>query len=59
MTSDDRERTQRLHVMLTSEELKAVDEFRFEHQLPSRAAAVREVMRRGLLPVKGDESKPH
>ena len=59
MTSDDRERTQRLQVMLTTEELKAVEEFRFEHRLPSRAAAVRELMRRGLLPAKGDDSKPH
>ena len=59
MTADDRERTQRLQVLLTKEELREVDEFRFEHQLPSRAAAVRELMRRGLLPVKGDDSKPH
>jgi hypothetical protein len=46
-------------VMLTTDELKAVDEFRFEHLLPSRAVAVRELMRRGLLPAKGDDSKPH
>jgi hypothetical protein len=52
MTSDDRERTQRLQVMLTTEELKAVEEFRFEHRLPSRAAAVRELMRRGLRPAE-------
>jgi hypothetical protein len=59
MNLDDSERTERLQVMLTTEELKAVDEFRFEHRLPSRAAAVRELMRRGLLPAKGDDSKPH
>jgi hypothetical protein len=52
MTSDDRERTQRLQVMPTTEELKAVEEFRFEHRLPSRAAAVRELMRRGLRPAE-------
>lgn len=45
--------------MLTTEELKAVDEFGFEHRLPSRAAAVRELMRRGLLPANGAYSKPH
>ena len=56
---DEHERTQRLQIMLTAEELKAVDEFRFEHRMPSRAAAVRELMRRGLLPAKGDDAKPH
>jgi hypothetical protein len=59
MTSDDRERTHSLQVMLTTEELKAVDEFRFVHRFPSRAAAFRELMRRGLLPAKGDDFKPH
>jgi hypothetical protein len=59
MTSGDHGRTERLQVMLTTEEFKAVDEFRFEHRLPSRAAAVRELMRRGLLPAKGDDARPH
>jgi len=45
--------------MLSAEELVAVDEFRFENRLPSRAAAVRELMRRGLLPAPGDDAKPH
>jgi hypothetical protein len=53
------ERTERLQVVLSSEELAAVDEFRFENRLPSRAAAVRELMRRGLLPSPGDDAKPH
>jgi hypothetical protein len=53
------ERTERLQVVLSSEELAAVDEFRFENRLPSRAAAVRELMRRGLLPSTGDDAKPH
>ena len=39
MMPDERERTERLQVVLTTEELKAVDDFRFEHRLPSRAAA--------------------
>ncbi len=37
-----------LQFTLTSEELKAVDNFRFEHRMPSRAAAVRELLRRGI-----------
>lgn len=42
------QRTVRLQVMLTFEELKAIDDWRFDKRLPSRAAAVRELMRRGL-----------
>jgi len=34
--------------MLDAEELAAVDDFRFQRRMPSRAAAVRELMRRGL-----------
>jgi hypothetical protein len=41
-------REQRLQIMLSPEELEAVDTFRFEHRLPSRAAAVRELFKRGL-----------
>ena len=59
MGGRERERTKRLQVVLSTEELQAVDEFRFENRLPSRAAAVRELMRRGLLPAPGDDAKPH
>jgi hypothetical protein len=34
--------------MLTPEELKAVDLWRFNSHMPSRAAAVRELLKRGL-----------
>jgi hypothetical protein len=37
--------------MLSPQELKAVDSFRFEHRMPSRAAAVRELLRHGLATV--------
>jgi hypothetical protein len=41
-------RGERLQVMLTAEELKALDDFRFKRRMPSRAAAIREILRRGL-----------
>ena len=44
-------REQRLQIMLSPEELKAVENFRFEHRMPSRAAAVRELLRYGLAAV--------
>jgi hypothetical protein len=44
----DPERLERLQIMLSAEELAAVDDFRFQKRMPSRAAAVRELMKRGL-----------
>jgi hypothetical protein len=48
-------RETRLQVMLGPEELRAIDNFRFGHRLPTRAAAVRELLKRGLgAEEKGD-----
>jgi len=41
----DLARQERLQVMVTPGELKTVDNFRFENRMPSRAAAVRELLR--------------
>ena len=41
-------RAERLQIMLSTEELHAVDTFRFDHRIPSRAAAVRELFRLGI-----------
>ena len=34
--------------MLSADELQIIDEFRFKQRMPSRAAAVRELLKRGL-----------
>lgn len=34
--------------MLTDEELRALDNWRFDKRMPSRASAVRELLKRGL-----------
>jgi hypothetical protein len=44
-------REERLQIMLSPEELEAVETFRFEHRMPSRAAAVRELLRHGIAAV--------
>ncbi len=44
----DLTRPERLQIMLTPEELAAVDDWRFRQRMPSRAAAVRELLRTGL-----------
>jgi hypothetical protein len=47
-----RKRNKRLQVMLLSDERVAIDEFRYRVRMPSLAAAVRELLRRGLASIK-------
>ncbi|QDC09956.1 hypothetical protein FHY55_12195 [Oceanicola sp. D3] len=48
MEKDNTKRTERLQIMLTEEETRALDDWRFKLRMPSRSAAVRELLRRGL-----------
>jgi hypothetical protein len=41
-------REERLQIMLSPEELSVIDDFRFVHRMPTRAAAVRELLKLGL-----------
>jgi hypothetical protein len=52
-------RGERLQIMLSQEELVLLDDFRFKHRMPTRAAAVRELLRLGLTvaPTVGDGRK--
>ncbi|MBA2589914.1 MAG: hypothetical protein H0U98_14970 [Alphaproteobacteria bacterium] len=60
---NDLTRGERLQIMLTGEELEALDNWRFAKRMPSRAAAIRELLKRGLgaegfsLADKGSQSK--
>lgn len=45
----DSGRGERLQIMLTTEELEVLDSWRFLRRMPSRAAAVRELLKRGLM----------
>ena len=51
-------REERLQIMLNPEELAALDNFRFALRMPSRAAAVRELLKRGLA-AEGCARAPH
>ena len=46
--TNNNSRDERLQIMLSPEELTALDDFRFKGRMPSRAAAVRELLKRGL-----------
>jgi len=48
MATANRMREERLQIMLNAEELVLVDDFRFKKRMPSRASAVRELLKRGL-----------
>ena len=60
---NDLTRGERLQIMLTGEELEALDNWRFARRMPSRAAAIRELLKRGLgaegfnLADRGSQSK--
>jgi hypothetical protein len=41
-------RGERMQIMLTAEEVAALDDWRFAKRMPSRAAAIRELLKRGL-----------
>jgi hypothetical protein len=57
MPTQKSERTARLQFFLSTNELAAIDEFRFENRMPNRAAAVREILRRALI-VAEKEDRP-
>jgi hypothetical protein len=51
-------RGERLQLMLNPEELEAIDNWRFASRMPSRAAAIRELLKRGLA-AEGFQSAEH
>ena len=50
-------RDERLQIMVSLDELKLVDDFRYKARMPSRAAAVRELLKRGLAAEGGRSLK--
>lgn len=50
---NDTTRGERLQIMLSIEELAIIDDFRFRHRMPTRAAAVRELLKLGLAALGG------
>lgn len=54
----DLTRGERLQIMLTRQELEALDSWRFSRRMPSRAAAIRELLKRGLAAEGFDSVEP-
>lgn len=45
---NNQSRETRLQIMLSEDELKAIDDWRFRQRMPSRAAAIRQLIQVGL-----------
>jgi len=54
---NDLTRGERLQIMLTKEEIEALDNWRFQKRMPSRAAAIRELLKRGLAAEGFDQAE--
>jgi hypothetical protein len=44
----DLSRPERLQIMLSASEIQVLDDWRFSQRMPSRASAIRELLKRGL-----------
>ncbi|HEX5077841.1 MAG TPA: hypothetical protein VFV80_01745 [Geminicoccaceae bacterium] len=56
MAEQVKKRIERVLVMLDEDELHTLDSWRFEHRMPSRSAAIRELLRVGLCGLDGKEA---
>ena len=54
---NDLTRGERLQIMLTREEIEALDTWRFQRRMPSRASAIRELLKRGLAAEGFDQAQ--
>jgi hypothetical protein len=50
-------RETRLQIMLDDAELAAIDDYRFQNRIPSRAAAVRQLLRLGMAALGAEPSR--
>ncbi|MBO6784441.1 MAG: hypothetical protein JJ899_14395 [Alphaproteobacteria bacterium] len=52
-------RTERLQIMLAHVELQAIDDWRYDNRIPTRAAAIRELLRRGMVAEELEPPEPN
>jgi metal-responsive CopG/Arc/MetJ family transcriptional regulator len=58
MPEQAKKRVERVLVMLDEDELHALDSWRFDHRMPSRSAAIRELLRMGLGDINSEDASP-
>jgi len=52
-------RTERLQIMLAHVEMQAIDDWRYDNRIPTRAAAIRELLRRGMAANELPDPQPN
>lgn len=50
------DRTFRLQLDMTDDEMRAIEDFQFRERIPSKSAAVRELLRRALAKAKEESN---
>ena len=55
MTKSSGERTARLEIVVSENELKAIDDYRFRLRLPNRSAAIRALLQAGMKKAADDD----
>lgn len=56
MEEQAKKRVERVLVMLDEDELRTLDTWRFAHRMPSRSAAIRDLLRKGLTDLDGADA---
>jgi metal-responsive CopG/Arc/MetJ family transcriptional regulator len=59
MTATNSDRTERLQIVLPADVLAAIDDFQHRNRIPTRAAAARELLKRGLALADKDCRRSH
>jgi hypothetical protein len=57
MTKSSGDRTVRLQIVVSEDELRAIDDYRFQFRLPNRAAAVRALLKSGMNKDDGGDNE--
>jgi metal-responsive CopG/Arc/MetJ family transcriptional regulator len=55
--ADSKKRVERVLVMLDDDELRTLDTWRFKYRMPSRSAAIRELLRKGMVGLESDDAE--
>lgn len=52
-----KKRVERVLVMLDDDELRTLDTWRFKYRMPSRSAAIRELLRKGMVDLDANDAE--
>lgn len=56
--TERKSKSQLINFVIDQDLLKQIDDFRYDHRIPTRAAAIKELIRRGLACTGHDSAAP-